>query len=114
MASYTLNKTRYPKSIYPNVIDTTFEQTSLPLPIQDTVTVEQFFQFYNNLFYDIPAEGDVNSHAYLVQKSGDYINFEGTSEDVQVLLDEISALQQENLNLNQQILQLQVSSSLNI
>lgn len=114
MANYTLNKTRYPKSIYPNVIDTTFAQTSPPLPIQDTVTVEQFFQFYNNLFYDIPAEGDVNSHAYLVQKSGDYINFEGTSEDVQVLLDEISALQQENLNLNQQILQLQVSSSLNI
>jgi hypothetical protein len=114
MANYKLNKTRYPRSIYPNVIDTTFEQTSPPLPIQDTVTVEQFFQFYNNLFYDIPADGDVNSHAYLVQKSGDYINFEGTSEDVQVLLDEISALQQENLNLNQQILQLQVSSSLNI
>jgi hypothetical protein len=114
MANYKLNKTRYPRSIYPNVIDTTFEQTSPPLPIQDTVTVEQFFQFYNNLFYDIPADGDVNSHAYLVQKSGDYINFEGTSEDVQVLLDEISALQQENLNLSQQILQLQVSSSLNI
>lgn len=114
MANYTLNKTRYPRSIYPNVIDTTFEQTSPPLPLQDTVTVDQFFQFYNNLFYDIPAEGDINSHAYLVQKSGDYINFEGTSEDVQVLLDEISALQQENLSLSQQILQLQVSSSLNI
>jgi len=114
MANYQLNKTRYPRSIYPNVIDTTFEQTSPPLPLQDTVTVDQFFQFYNNLFYDIPAEGDINSHAYLVQKSGDYINFEGTSEDVQVLLDEISALQQENLSLSQQILQLQVSSSLNI
>lgn len=114
MANYTLNKTRYPRSIYPNVIDTTFEQTSPPLPLQDTVTVDQFFQFYNNLFYDIPAEGDINSHAYLVQKSGDYINFEGISEDVQVLLDEISALQQENLSLSQQILQLQVSSSLNI
>ena len=114
MANYQLNKTRYPRSIYPNVIDTTFEQTTPPLPIQDTVTVEQFFQFYNNLFYDIPAEGDINSHTYLVQKSGDYINFEGTSEDVQVLLDEISALQQENLSLSQQILQLQVSSSLNI
>ena len=114
MANYTLNKTVYQKNIYENVIDTSFVSNAPPPPLEDIVTVEQFFTLYSKVFYDIPVEGEINSHAYLVQKSGDYINFEGTSEDVQVLLDEISALQQENLNLNQQILQLQLSSSLKI
>ena len=111
MANYQLNKTRYPRSIYPNVIDTTFEQTSPPLPLQDTVTVDQFFQFYNNLFYDIPAEGEINSHTYIVKTSGEYINAEGNNEEIQILLDEISSLQQENLKLNQQILNMQLSGS---
>lgn len=112
MANYKLNKTQYPKSIYENVIDTSFTAlTPPPLPIEDTATVEQFFELYNNLFYDIPAEGDINSHAYLVQRSGEYINAEGTSEDVQVLLDEITSLQQEILNLNQQLIDSQVSGS---
>jgi hypothetical protein len=112
MAEYKLNKTQYPKSIYENVIDTSFTALTPPLPpIEDTATVEQFFELYNNLFYDIPAEGDTNSHAYLVQRSGEYINDESTSEDIQVLLDEITSLQQEILNLNQQLIDSQVSGS---
>ena len=112
MAEYKLNKTQYPKSIYENVIDTSFTALTPPSPpIEDTATVEQFFELYNNLFYDIPAEGDINSHAYLVQRSGEYINDESTSEDVQVLLDEITSLQQEILNLNQQLIDSQVSGS---
>ncbi len=111
MANYPLNKTQYPKSIYENVIDTSFVQNTPPTPIEDTISTEQFFDLYNSLFYDIPAEGDTNSHAYLVQRSGEYINTESTNEDVQILLDEITSLQQEILNLNQQIINLQTSGS---
>lgn len=111
MANYSLNKTLYPKSIYENVIDTSFTQNQPPIPLEDTVTTNQFFDLYNSLFYDIPAEGDTNSHAYLVQRSGEYINAESTSEDVQVLLDEITSLQQEILSLNEQIIQLQTTGS---
>ena len=111
MANYSLNKTVYPKSIYENVIDTSFTQNQPSIPLEDIVTTDQFFELYNSLFYDIPAEGDTNSHAYLVQRSGEYINADGTSEDVQVLLDEITSLQQEILALNEQIIQLQTTGS---
>ncbi len=111
MANYSLNKTVYPKSTYENVIDTSFSQKQPTLPLEDTINVGQFFELYNKIFYDIPAEGDTNSHAYLVKTSGEYINAAGDSEDIQVLLDEISSLQQENLNLNQQLLNMQTSSS---
>lgn len=112
MAEYKLNKTQYPRSIYEKVIDTSFTQNTPPLPLEDTITVEQFFSFYSTLFYDIPVEGDINSHAYLVKTSGEYIGFSQTNEDIQVLLDEITSLQQENLILNQRILDLQLSGSL--
>lgn len=112
MAEYKLNKISYPKSIYPTVIDTTFTQNAPPPPIEDTVTVSQFFQFYDTLFYDIPVEGDINSHTYLVQRSGEYINIKPNNEDIQILLDEITSLQQENLVLNQRIFELQTSGSI--
>ena len=100
MAEYKLNKTVYPKGIYENIIDISFSQNS-PTSKEDTISVEQFFSYYNSIFYDIPIEGDINSHAYLVQKSGDYIGTTGLNDDIQVLLDEISSLQQQNLALNQ-------------
>ena len=111
MANYQLNKTQYPRSIYENVIDTSFTQNTPPPPLEDTVTVEQFFTLYDKLFYDIPVDGDINSHTYIVKRSGEYINFDNTNEDIQILLDEITSLQQENLVLNQRILEIQISGS---
>lgn len=112
MAEFKLNKTQYPKSIYEKVIDTSFTQNTPPPPIEDTITVEQFFNFYSTLFYDIPVSGDINSHAYIVKTSGEYIGFGGNNEEIQVLLDEITSLQQENLVLNQRILEIQISGSI--
>jgi hypothetical protein len=111
MANYTLNKTVYPKGIYENVIDTSFNQQQPVLPLEETITISQFFDLYNKLFYDIPAEGEINSHIYLIQKSSEYVNIGTNNEEIQVLLDEITSLQQENLRLNQQMLNMQVSSS---
>jgi hypothetical protein len=111
MAEYTLNKTVYPKSIYENVIDTSFSQQQPVLPLEETINIGQFFELYDKLFYDIPAEGQINSHTYLIQKSSEYVNIGSNSEEIQVLLDEITSLQQENLRLNQQMLNTQISSS---
>ena len=110
MANYPLTKTVYPKGIYENIIDTSFAQTPPP-PEENTLTVEQFFSYYNTIFYDIPVEGDINSHAYLIKKSGEYVGVTGFNDDTQILLDEISSLQKENLALNQQIINLQISGS---
>ena len=111
MANYTLNKTVYPKSIYENVIDTSFTQQQPVLPLEETINVGQFFELYDKLFYDIPTEGEINSHTYLIQKSGEYVNIGSNNDEIQVLLDEITSLQQDNLRLNQQILNMQISSS---
>lgn len=111
MANYTLNKTVYNRREYTNVIDTSFTQITPTVPVEDTITVEQFFQYYSKIFYDIPAEGDINSHAYLVKTSGEYINSTTINNDVQLLLDEITTLRQQLLVSEQQNLNLQISSS---
>jgi hypothetical protein len=113
MANYTLNKTVYDRGAYINAVDTTFTQmTPPPPPIEDTITVEEFFGYYNKIFYDIPVQGDINSHAYLVKKSGDYIGGNAVNNDIQILLDEITSLRQQLLNSQQQLLMLQTSSSM--
>jgi hypothetical protein len=112
MAKFELNKTILNKDQYQKVIDTSFAQNITPTPIEDTITVDQFFRLYDNLFYDIPTTGDTNSHTYLVKTSGEYVGAEAVNEEIQVLLDEITSLQEENLNLNKQIIELQVSGSL--
>jgi len=112
MANYPLNKTVFNKEAYENTIDTSFSQVSIPSPpLADTITVSEFFDLYNTIFYDIPAQGDTNSHAYIVAKSGDYINADQINEDIQALLDEITILRQDLLAANQQILTLQISAS---
>ena len=111
MAKYQLNKTQYNRETYEKVIDTSFTQNVPPPKLEDTITVEQFFDLYNTLFYDIPVEGNINSHSYLVKTSGEYVGVSPNNEDIQVLLDEITSLQQENLSLNQKILETQISSS---
>jgi hypothetical protein len=113
MANYPLNRIVFNKEAYEKTIDTSFSQITPPTPpIEDTMTVEEFFNMYNALFYDIPAEGNINSHAYLVKTSGDYIGTEAISEDVQLLLDEITSLREQLLAANQQILLAQVSGSI--
>jgi hypothetical protein len=115
MANYTLNKTVYNRRDYTNVIDTSFTQLTPPAPpVEDTITVEQFFGYYNKIFYDIPTNGSINSHEYLVKTSGEYINAAAPNDETQLLLDEITSLRQQLLAANQQVLNFQISSSLNI
>lgn len=111
MANYSLNKTVYNKEAYEKTIDTSFAQIQTPPPpLEDTISVAEFFNLYTAIFYDIPTEGDINSHAYLVKTSGEYIGGEQVSEDVQALLDEITTLRQENLSLQQQLVSSMSSS----
>jgi hypothetical protein len=112
MANYSLNRTVFNKEAYKNTVDTSFAQIPIPPPpLEDTITVSEFFDLYNAIFYDIPSNGTTNSHEYLVKTSGEYINFEQNDEDIQALLDEITSLRQENLELVQQVISLQISSS---
>jgi hypothetical protein len=112
MANYPLNKIAYDKRDYERTIDTSFNQlSSPPPPATSTITVAEFFNYYNTIFYDIPTEGDTNSHTFLVKKSGDYIGADNVNADVQLLLDEITNLRQQLLAANQTVLNLQISAS---
>lgn len=65
-------------------------------------TVEDFFTLYNKFFFEIPKEGEVNSHTFLIQESSDYVNFNPNQEEIEALLEEIAELREENLELRQE------------
>ena len=100
-----LNKTVYGKITYPNVINTEFSQLIKPQveEVVPTVTVEQFFQYYDDLFYDIPISGDFNSHTELIKRSTEYVGVNQNTEEIDALLDEINQLRLENLTQQQTI-----------
>lgn len=90
-----------------------FQETSEDV---DNDTVEELFRLYDKLFYEIPKEGEENSHQYLVERSSDMYKSEERSEEIQPLLEEISELrerllenQKENANLNAEIAQLKAN-----
>lgn len=91
----------FSKAQYPKTINTQFSQLGIiPITtaITETPTVEEFFQLYNELFYDIPALGETNSHEYLVKTSGEYIDFDQESDIIKALQEEITSLREELLN----------------
>ena len=102
-----LNKTVYNKDLYLKIIDTEFKQLGIKTiqeQIDSEITVDQFFEFYNELFYDIPETGNINSHEFLITQSSNYINFEGNTEEIEALQNEISQLRQELLSAQQQLI----------
>ena len=109
-----LQKEVFSRNQYPRTIDTEFTEfgvTSIQEELEEQTTVDDFFTLYDQLFYDIPAEGDVNSHEYLVRTSGEYINFDANQEEIEALRNEISTLRTENLELQQENANLLLSSS---
>ena len=103
-----LIKKVYDKNQYQKVIDTSFTQLVQPAT-QDTgsalPSVNQFFDYYNQLFFDIPKFGETNSHEYLIKTSQEYIGDTSVvNNELQALINEITELRQENLDLQQQLL----------
>ena len=114
MEIITLTNTIYNKNQYQKVIDTSFTQliptqtstsASVVLP---TISVADFFQNYQQIFFQIPKFGNTNSHEYLIKTSSEYINYSPVNADIQALIEEINLLQQQNLELNQQLIDLQL------
>jgi hypothetical protein len=107
-----LTKKLYNKKAYLNVVDTQFNELSQPpIPTEPDTTVDEFFQLYNDLFYEIPKLGETNSHEYLVKQSSDYIGSAVLTDDIQALLDEITALREENLELQKNIIDLTTNTN---
>jgi hypothetical protein len=107
-----LTKKLYDKKAYLNVIDTQFNELLQPTsPIEPEVNIDEFFQLYNDLFYDIPKFGEINSHEYLIKQSSDYVGSAILTDDIQALLDEITSLREENLELQRNIIDLTTNTN---
>lgn len=99
----TLVKKVYQTATYENAINPAFTEFVTASVEIDTpgITVSQFFDYYQQLFFDIPVEGITNSHTYLVQQSQQYIGGSVIDLEKQALIEEINSLRQQLLDLNQ-------------
>ena len=109
-----LTRNVFDKTSFNKTIDTSFSQLGLknvPNPSFFDVNlaiIPDFWILYDKFFYDIPKEGATNSHRYLAQTSGDYADFERIQEEINALLDEISELRVENVDLRRDNANLEV------
>lgn len=89
-------------STYKNVIDTNFREFVIEPPTvqENPITVDQFFSYYDQLFYDIPVSGD-QSHTTLVERSTQYIGGNVMDQEKAALIEEINTLKQQIIELSQ-------------
>ena len=103
MANVDLVKEIYGINTYTKAVDTQFEELLQPEVVETTptITVDEFFQYYQDLFFEIPVSGSINSHTYLVEQSQQYIGGSVLDAEKQALIEEINSLRQQLLDLNQ-------------
>ena len=97
-----IQKTIYSLQNFNNVVNTQFSQLAQSTndqPAEPEINVDDFFEQYDILFYDIPLSGSDNSHLGLATRSLEYLGV--SLED---LTTEISTLREENIELKNQIL----------
>ena len=100
------NKRVFSKRDYLKTIDTSFNELGVQQiqeEIDNTPSVQEFFNIYEEIFYQIPEFGDKTSHEYLIKSSAEYINFDENDELIEALQQEISELREELLETQKQI-----------
>ncbi len=100
MSQIPVEKEVFDKSLFSRVINTRFSQFLTDSDEAETpvFTIDDFFELYEQLFYQIPKEGDTNSHRYILEKEADYLGVIINQDDIQALLDEITNLRQQLLD----------------
>jgi len=95
-----IEKTVYDKNTFSRVINTQFSQLLNNAGEGETpvFTLEDFFELYDQLFYQIPKEGDADSHRFILEKEAEYLGVIINQDDIQALLDEITTLRQQVLD----------------
>jgi len=104
-----LVKEVYGRNTYTRVVDTSFNELYTVVTASfapGNVSVEVFFDLYNTLFFQIPAMGEVNSHEYIVKRSGEYLGGGVLTDNERAYIDEINSLRQQLLEANTNYLSL--------
>lgn len=108
--NFELTQELFSKAQFNKVIDTKITKlvpASAAAIEPTTENIQLFFQAYETLFTAIPKFGANNSHEYLVQQSGTYINVNNQQEEIALLLEEINSLRGELLEANRRNLELE-------
>ena len=77
------------------------------MPEDTQLSIEDFFALYEELFYEIPINGDAGTHEYLVKRSSELYNLNDSTADIQPLLDEITNLRSQIIDNETEIIALQ-------
>ena len=105
MANISFDTSTFSRDNFEKLVDTRFKQLVKPSVEVDTIfTLEEFFTLYDDLFFQIPPEGDIQSHRFILNKTAEYLGVNVNEEsNVQALLDEITLLKQELLDANKSL-----------
>jgi hypothetical protein len=104
MTNVEMVKEIYGLNTYSKAINTNFTELLQPAVVEaptTEITVDQFFEYYDQLFFTIPVDGTINSHTYIVEKSQQYIGGSVLDAEKQALIEEINSLRQQLLDVNQ-------------
>ena len=101
-----IQKTVFNKEQSNKLLDTEFKTFTQSVADEDDLTVQEFFNEYRKLYYEIPLQGE-DSHETLIQESLKLVDIEKDTQDIQPLLDEIAQLRQQNLELTSQVFTLE-------
>ena len=96
------------QNTYRRVVNTEFTQLVDPTPTdtEDDITIERFFELYEELFFQIPLTGEINSHEYLVNRSSEYIGGAVITDNEKALIQEINSLRQQLLEANTNLIEI--------
>jgi hypothetical protein len=100
MSQIPIEKQVFDKNTFGKVVNTQFNQLLNQQGTETTqvITVDEFFVLYDEVFYQIPKEGETNSHRFILQREAEYLGVIIDQTDIQALLDEITSLRQQVLD----------------
>jgi hypothetical protein len=105
MANISFKSNSFSRDNLEKLVDTRFKQLLKPTNTVDSeFTIEEFFTLYDDIFYQIPPEGEVQSHRFILNKTAEYLGVKtGDELNIQTLLNEITSLRQELLDANKSL-----------
>ena len=105
-----INLTTYRRNEFEKAVNSSFSEFGVTAEpetnIVDQVNIDTFFKAYDNLFLEIPKQGELNSHQYLTNRSGEYAGGEDINAEVEALTAEVTQLREENIALQKQLIKL--------
>jgi hypothetical protein len=97
-----------------SAIDNRFTTFAPPSPTPTVDRIEEFFKQYDELYLEIPVEGENNSHQYLIEQSSKIYQIGNRLAEIQPLLDEIAQLRRQLLETQQENVNLRLNQARNV